>query len=177
MTQTQHDFLFEVEPPYISVGRGEVARSEWISQHFYSRPGLNTCVRRVRGKKMLDSRSLMNEFAAAFQFFDGFGENWYALQDCLSYLDEWLPADGYVIVVEDAEATLADDLDALPWLLTAVNNAAKFWATPITDNDRFNRPARPFHMLLNIGDSSRIHEHRNRFTEASKKASAPLRFI
>ena len=48
---------------------------------------------------------LMNEFGAALQFFDGFGENWHALKECLSYLDEWLPATAYVLVVSNPICT------------------------------------------------------------------------
>ena len=53
----------------------------------------------------------MNEFGAAFQFFYGFGENWLALNECLCYLDEWLPAEAYVIVVDHAEEVFRDETD------------------------------------------------------------------
>ena len=54
-------------------------------------------------------QSLMDEISAAFQFFDGFGENWMALRECLEYLDEWLKADTYILVCEQAESVLSDE--------------------------------------------------------------------
>ncbi len=63
----------------------------------------------------------MNEFSAAFQFFDGFGENWGALEECLCYLDEWLPADGYVVLIEGVEFLLAEEASEMPTLLRLLN--------------------------------------------------------
>ena len=104
--KTTLDYLFSVEPPWIYVGSGEPERRKWNPSDFYSREGTNACVRRLRGKKMRTKGGLMDEFAASLQFFDGFGENWHALSECLAYLDEWLPADAYILVVEGAEEVL-----------------------------------------------------------------------
>lgn len=105
---------------------------------------------------MRDRQSLMSEIGAALQFFDGFGENWYALEECLSYLDEWLPADAYVLVIEKAEEILVDDDDAFTDFLKSVNGAGEFWSRPVTSPDRFVRAAIPFHMLLNVSDSDAV---------------------
>lgn len=90
----------------------------------------------------------MDEFGAVFQFFEGFGENWHALNECLCYLDEWLPADAYVLVITDALSVLAQQPAERQWLFRVLTEVAEWWATPIEDNDRFNRPARPFHTVL-----------------------------
>jgi hypothetical protein len=58
---------------------------------------------------MRKKQTLMDEFGAALQFFEGFGENWDALEECLGYLDEWMPASAYVLVIERAESLLADE--------------------------------------------------------------------
>src|SRR4030095_2905605 len=89
METTPHDYLFRVEAPWIYVGTGEPERKAWIPTAFYARPGLNVCTRQLRGQKMRTTRSLMDEVGAALQFFEGFGENWHALQECLEYMDEW----------------------------------------------------------------------------------------
>jgi hypothetical protein len=107
-------------------------------------------VRKVRAWKCRDVRGLMSEFGAAFQFFQGFGENWHALEECLSYLDEWLPGDGYVLVVERAEELLADEPDELRWFVAVMTDVARWWASPVADNERFNRPARPFKVVLEV---------------------------
>jgi hypothetical protein len=96
----------------------------------------------------------MNEFAASLQFFDGFGENWYALQECLEYLDEWLPAEAYVRVIENAEELLNEEQpNQMSALLKTLHEVGESWAKPITNNDRFNRRAIPFHVLLNVSES------------------------
>jgi len=92
--------------------------------------------------------SLMDEFAAALQFSDGIGRNWYALGEALCYLDEWLPGDAYILVVTEPLQALALEPGERRWLLKVLAEAGEWWAKPILDNDRFNRPARPFHAVL-----------------------------
>ncbi|MCP4305633.1 MAG: barstar family protein [bacterium] len=150
MSHTSFDFLYRSEPPWIYAGPGEPDRLSWNPIHFYSPPGEAVCVRRLRGWKMRTTTALMNEFGAALQLFDGFGENWYALEECLSYLDEWLPATAYVLVVERAEEVLADEPVQLEALLTTINAAAESWSRAIEDGDRFDRAPVPFHLLLNV---------------------------
>ena len=100
MTTTKLQYIFEISGPWITVGMGELERKKWIPSFYFSRPEANMCVRKLRGQKMRTKQSLMDEFAAALQFFEGFGENWDALGECLEYMDEWLPADVYLLVVE-----------------------------------------------------------------------------
>ena len=97
---------------------------------------------------MRNVAALMDEVGAALQFFDGFGENWHALEECLSYLDEWLPAEAYVLVVEQAEQVLNDEPQSLPALLKTLDSAAQFWSKPIVGNGRFDRSPIPLHVLL-----------------------------
>lgn len=151
MSRTTLDYLFRVEPPWIYLGPGEPERKAWNASHFYSGAGLSVCVRHLRGQKMRNTETLMNEFAAALQFFGGFGENWHALEECLGYLDEWLPANAYVLVVERAEEVLQEEsLGEKISLLRALHATGEFLAKPIADGDRFDRPAVPFHVLLNL---------------------------
>lgn len=155
MNTTTLDFLFRVDAPWIYVGPGEVERTKWNPVHFYSRFGLNVCVRRLRGQKMRTTEALMNEFGAALQLFDGFGENWYALEECLGYLDEWLPADAYVLIVEQAEELLRDEkLDQMESFLKTLEAAGEYWSKPVLDNDRFDRAAIPFHVLLHVSNDA-----------------------
>lgn len=150
MSRTRLDFLWQTTPPWIYADVGESEREGWIPSYFYSTEGLDVCVRRLRGWKMANTSDVMNEIGAALQFFDGFGENWYALEECLCYLDEWLPADAYVLVVERAEEMLPEDGPALEALLTTFNAAGDFWSRPVDAPGRFERPSRPFHVLLNV---------------------------
>jgi hypothetical protein len=150
---TTLDYLFRVESPWIYVGPGEAERRKWNPSHFYARPDYNVCVRQLRGPKMRTTKALMNEFGAALQFFEGFGENWHALEECLEYMDEWLPAHLYVLVIERAEELLQEEPeDQMSTLLTTLHKIGEWWAKPIKDNDRFNRPAIPFHVLINVSE-------------------------
>lgn len=151
MSRTSLDFLWSSTSPWIYVGPGEADRAGWNPTHFYSFDGLDVCTRRLRGEKMRCTADLMNEAAAALQFFDNFGENWYALEECLCYLDEWMPAEAYVIVIERSEELLVGDDVALRALLATLHAAGEFWSRPVEGSDRFVRGAVPFHILLNVG--------------------------
>src|SRR5437762_7875149 len=140
MTGTSLEYLFLAEGPWIYIGRGEPERAKWIPQYFYSRSGMNVCTRQLRGQKMRTTQDLMDEFGAALQFFKDFGENWLALLECLEYMDEWLPADAYILDIEDADSVLADEPpDQMAALLRTLDDAGERWSRPMVDNDRLNR--------------------------------------
>jgi hypothetical protein len=171
---TALDYLFQVSPPWISLGIGEPERAKWIPTHFYSRPESAICVRQLRGKKMQSVATLMDEFGAALQFFDRFGENWPALKEGLCYLDEWLPADTYILVIESAEHVLArENSEQFVAFLRTLHDAGEWWSRPIVDNDRFNRPARPFHVLLNVEPADA--ESVDRIATIAQGAGVPVR--
>jgi hypothetical protein len=150
MSRTALDFLWSPTAPWVYVGPGEAERKNWTPSHFYTHDGADVCVRRLRGWKMRTVGELMSEIGAALQLFDGFGENWYALEESLCYLDEWLPAGAYVIVVEQAEEVLSGDDEQLRALLTTFDAAGEFWSRPVDSPERFEREPVPFHLLLNV---------------------------
>jgi hypothetical protein len=116
----------------------------------------------------------MDEFGASLQFFEGFGENWDALDECLDYLDEWIPASAYVLVVEGAEELLQDeDGDQMVAFLKTLHDAGEWWSRPIVDNDPFNRSEIPFHVLLNVGDNAPTAV--DRIVDIARKANVPVR--
>ena len=139
------------EPVY--VGTGEADRAAWIPAAFYARPDTDVCVRVLRAWKMRSQPALMSEFGAALQFFEGFGENWSALEGCLPYMDEWLPVSVYILVVERAEEMLADEPGEMPAFLRVMDRVGKFWSAAVTDGDRFDRPPIPFHVLLHFSEN------------------------
>jgi hypothetical protein len=104
---------------------------------------------------MRTTEALMNEFGAALQLFEGFGENWYALEECLGYLDEWLPADAYILTVEHADELLREEQPKqLASFLKVLDSVGEYWSNPVANNDRFDRDAVPFHVLLNVSDAT-----------------------
>lgn len=116
----------------------------------------------------------MDEFAAAFQFFAGFGGNWNALEECLDYLDEWLPADGYIMVVEDAEDVLGAEPQHLSALLCTLDAVGRWWSEPVEGNGRFDRPARPFHVLLNFGSRAHAMSARQAMVRCAAACGVPV---
>jgi len=84
-------------------------------------------LRVVHGKKCSTPAGLFTEFARAFGFPDYFGHNWDAMEECLADL-EWLPAKGYVLLLTDAQAVLADDEDEYETLLEILSDAGEAWS-------------------------------------------------
>lgn len=122
------------------------------TQHPVSKRGMQ--VTKLRGAKMRTHPDLMNEFGAALQFFDGFGENWPALDELLCWMDEWLPAERYILVVTNADLLLRDEPGELDTFITLLKRVGEWWAKPIVDNPPYNRPARPFHTVLRLPPST-----------------------
>ncbi|MQA02027.1 MAG: hypothetical protein GEV07_04655 [Streptosporangiales bacterium] len=112
--------------------------------------GSGKVVRPVRGQKMRVMQGVYDEFAAALQFPDYFGENWAAFDECLTDLD-WLGYDvpGYVVIVRHTSQLLADeDQQAFDELLGLLDEAGEEWAQPVQDGEWWDRPGRPFHVVL-----------------------------
>lgn len=116
-------------------------------------------VRVVRGRKMRTWQALFDEFAAALQFPWYFGENGDAFDECLADLG-WLPPhSGYVIVLVSPIEVLADaGTAALAGLLASLTRACEEWAQPVELGEWWDRPAVPFHVVLQspVGDAAII---------------------
>lgn len=130
-------------------GAASEAASGW------SESGLN--VRVVRGRKMRTLQDLFDEFAAALQFPWYFGENADSFEECLADLSWLPPREGYVIVVNHPGEVLADaGAGALSWLVASLARACKEWAHPVELGEWWDRPAVPFHVVLQpaVGDAA-----------------------
>jgi hypothetical protein len=106
----------------------------------------------VRGRKMRTVDGVFDEMAAALQFPPYFGENWAAFDECLADMD-WLPMNvGIVVVVVDSGDVLLDAADVeLSVLVRAITHAAEVYAQPIESGEWWDRPAVPFHVVLQAG--------------------------
>jgi hypothetical protein len=120
--------------------------------------------RGVRGLKMRSGDGLMDEFAAALQFPWYFGENWGAFDECLSDMDEWmLSPSGIAVLVYDAAQVLIDESpDQLEVLVRMFRAAAATYAAPIAKGEAWDRPAVPFHIVLQAeaGDTEAVVRER-----------------
>src|SRR5678815_5157346 len=109
MPRTALEFLHRVEQPWVTVREAEPESRRWIHSHFYGTDDGRTCVRVLRGSAMRTMPALMSECRAAFQFGGNFKGGWHALEEHLSYLDEFVPANGYVVIIEEGDQVLADE--------------------------------------------------------------------
>jgi hypothetical protein len=61
----------------------------------------------------------------------------------------WLPAQGYVLLIVQPELVLtAETDDTLDVLRRIIVRASERWATPIARGEWWDRPAIPFHVVL-----------------------------
>jgi len=74
-----------------------------------------------------DKDEALRRIAGALQFPDWFGGNFDALADSLADLS-WLPADGYLLLIEHAAGWRQVDIENFDILLDILNEAAAVWA-------------------------------------------------
>jgi hypothetical protein len=111
-------------------------------------------VRAVRGDKMRSVSAVFDEFAAAWQFPLYFGQNKDAFADCMGNLPQ-PPGRGFVVLIVKPDEVLADaPARELEWLVRALNSAADEWGRPIELGEWWDRPAVPFHVVLDVGGPS-----------------------
>ncbi len=146
------NWITTLDPPYLALSAETEEEKEWNPHIYYKHNNSlidNFLIRYLRGKKMRTKETLMNEFAASLQFFPGFGANWHALEDCLEEdYETWWPFNGYYLMIKDFEEVLIQEKYAIQGLLATLDSAGRSWSQPITDNDSYNRPAIPFHVLF-----------------------------
>jgi hypothetical protein len=140
-------------------------QAKWLPSVIYGENDCAAVIRTLRGRKMRTYEGLMNEFGAVLQFFDGFGENWNALSECLRYMDEWIPGDAYILVItHPQEVLIEEDSEELETFLRILNRVGDWWSHAITDNVPFNRPPIPFHVVLQCTEIE-AHLTRTRYRE------------
>lgn len=81
---------------------------------------------RVDLSKVTDKEGFLDAIGKALSFPDWFGHNWDALADCLTDLS-WMPADGYVIVLDNADAFAAASPADFATALSILQDAADSW--------------------------------------------------
>jgi RNAse (barnase) inhibitor barstar len=108
-------------------------------------------MRTIQGKKCRTSSGLFSEFARALAFPEYFGHNWDALEECLADL-EWLPANGYILLVTDTQAVLPEDEEEYDTLLEILDDAGEAWSNGHTADGR----CAPFHVVFIIAEQDKL---------------------
>lgn len=103
----------------------------------------------IRGHKCKTYDALHNEIAAALQFPGYYGENWAALDECITDL-EWLPGNWYLLHIVNIENVLEAASRDFTTFIHLLLNTATTWANPrlrILDNIEVEKPT-PFNVLV-----------------------------
>ena len=80
----------------------------------------------VEGKNIARKEQLLNHVATALHFPKHFGNNWDALEECLTDL-EWIDADGYVLYYDHIDALMEAHPDQFETLVEIVRDAVASW--------------------------------------------------
>jgi RNAse (barnase) inhibitor barstar len=123
------DLLVRVDWSCVHFAREEPSETELIDR------GLALVL--IEGDRVGDAGELMDALAVGFSFPDYFGRNWDAVDECLRDLS-WLPAEGYVLVVRDADDLWRREPRAAARLIESWLFCAEHWA----------RRETPFHLVF-----------------------------
>jgi RNAse (barnase) inhibitor barstar len=80
----------------------------------------------IDGKNITRKEQLMNHVATALRFPKHFGNNWDALEECLTDL-EWVDADGYVIYYDHIDGLLGAHPDQFETLVEILRDSVAQW--------------------------------------------------
>jgi len=153
MTSAGVERLWRAEPPWsvtYSASREDAYELAWKLQ------AAAVVARILRGSKMTTLDGFFGEAGAALQFPAYFGENWAALNECLTDM-MWLRGPAYVLIVVDAHLLFRDDeFDSLPTFLKLADSAGGAWAAPSDLDKPWGHGSVPFHVVFQIpGDALR----------------------
>jgi RNAse (barnase) inhibitor barstar len=80
----------------------------------------------IDGKNIARKEQLLNHVATALHFPTDFGQNWDALEECLTDM-EWVDADGYLIYYEHIEGLQSAHPDQFETLVEILRDAVSSW--------------------------------------------------
>ena len=131
----------------IPIGNNEF--SKYVLQYIFRKD--KRLVRLIRGKKCRTTQHFMDEIGAALQFPHCFGENWYALEDCLTTLYECRPLCEILLLIDDFSQFLIEENDEeVKAFIVTLTNVRNFWWSEINNeyDDWDNHLRTPFKCLL-----------------------------
>ena len=80
----------------------------------------------IEGKNINRKEQLLNHAATVMHFPAHFGDNWDALEECLTDL-EWIDGDGYVIYYDHIDGLLESHPDQFETLVEILRDSVKSW--------------------------------------------------
>ena len=113
---------------------------------------------RWTGNLMRDVDEFYSELAKKLKLPDYFGKNLNALDECITDL-EWLDANRpFVIIIRDSEFMLVNENELREGFIDVLTSAGEEWASEVSDGNDWDRPAVPFHVILNFGNFDETKE-------------------
>lgn len=119
--------------------------------------------RHLKGSRMGTSTSARGELSAALQFPLYCGDNWNAVDECLSDL-EWLkaPHTGFILSIYEADRAFEKDPEVLGLFVKVLQSAVVAYGEPIELGEHWDRPPIPWRVILHThhdaGDLARWTE-------------------
>ena len=143
MMMTDLAFISETRPPWLLMTQREITRRDVPD---------GILLVEADAALMMNYENLFRELAAVFQFPDYFGKNYNALNECITDLD-WLPAEGYLFVIKNSARLMIEESgNDLEGLLYFLDKAGKEWATPVKEDEWWDREVLPFHTILQMSE-------------------------
>lgn len=105
----------------------------------------------LNGFRCKTESKMFAEFSNAFMFSDYFGGNWAALDECLNDLD-WLPSEGFLLVIKAPEEINNTDNQMFSTLLKLLKSTSVEWAQGRSYDDFPTKP-KPFHIIFQTSNS------------------------
>jgi RNAse (barnase) inhibitor barstar len=118
------------------------------------RPPTGYALKVIKGRQCKTPAHLFAEFAQALEFPDYFGHNWDALEECLADL-EWLPANGYILLITEASHVLPDDEEEFQTFLEILRDAGEAWGNGQAGMS--TQRATPFHVLFAVSEQEKAN--------------------
>ena len=161
--------LLKPGPPYFHLTTFSPSELWTFSWELRQKSPDDTAVRFLRGKKMLRVSGLFDEFAAALQFPNYFGENWNAFDECINDL-EWLESNKYLIFLLDAQIILREEESSeFDLFCKIIGGAAEDFGRGLNYlNPQEPGPPKGFHVIFQV-PASKLDALERRLIELSIK--------
>ena len=100
------------------------------------------------GSQMQSLNDFFNELIRGYSLPDYFGRNFNALDECLND-ESVLDGTAFLTVIFNADKILTKDChDRFELFLDVLTRAGDDWAVPINVGEAWDRPAKPFHVIM-----------------------------
>lgn len=141
--------IWSKEPPFFHLFVGTVSDLNRYYERLRYETKSPVVMRLLRGEDMSSSRLFFAQMAAALQFPLYFGKNMNALAECLADLGDWLPGEGYTLVLSQAMSVLHDESreDFLAFF-KLLSDVSKEWAVGTLPGANWERKPTAFHVVL-----------------------------